>query len=162
MIVILGTFLLTLYNDGGRRANNMGFNIEIECVLLGALITVITDVIWHYMESKNKKRHSARMLYYDILSIKKYVDQHNQNRLETYENLRYNREWQNILLELDFLSFKQVECVYNLYDTVYDFEYLDEYSWRYECFDKINKIITSKEFDDLMKKIQHKAKIRRG
>lgn len=162
MIVILGTFLLTLYNDGGRRANNMGFNIEIECVLLGALITVITDVIWHYMESKNKKRHSARMLYYDILSIKKYVDQHNQNRLETYENLRYNREWQNILLELDFLSFKQVECVYNLYDTVYDFEYSDEYSWRYECFDKINKIITSKEFDDLMKKIQHKAKIRRG
>lgn len=162
MIVILGTFLLTLYNDGGRRANNMGFNIEIECVLLGALITIITDVIWHYMESKNKKRHSARMLYYDILSIKKYVDQHNQNRLETYENLRYNREWQNILLELDFLSFKQVECVYNLYDTVYDFEYSDEYSWRYECFDKINKIITSKEFDDLMKKIQHKAKIRRG
>lgn len=140
----------------------MGFNIEIECVLLGALITVITDVIWHYMESKNKKRHSARMLYYDILSIKKYVDQHNQNRLEAYENLRYNREWQNILLELDFLSFKQVECVYNLYDTVYDFEYSDEYSWRYECFDKINKIITSKEFDDLMKKIQHKAKIRRG
>ena len=70
----------------------MGFNIEIECVLLGALITVITDIIWHYMESKNKKRHSARMLYYDILSIKKYVDQHNQNRLETYENLRYNRE----------------------------------------------------------------------
>ena len=162
MIVILGTFLLTLYNDGGRRANNMGFNIEIECVLLGALITIITDVIWHYMESKNKKRHSARMLYYDILSIKRYVDQHNQNRLETYENLRYNREWQNILLELDFLSFKQVECVYNLYDTVYDFEYSDEYSWRYECFDKINKIITSKEFDDLMKKIQHKAKIRRG
>ena len=137
----------------------MGFNIEIECVLLGALITVITDVIWHYMESKNKKRHSARMLYYDILSIKKYVDQHNQNMLETYENLRYNREWQNILLELDFLSFKQVECVYNLYDTAYDFEYSDEYSWRYECFDKINKIITSKEFDDLMKKIQHKAKI---
>lgn len=140
----------------------MKLNVEIECVILGALITIATDTMWRYKENKNKKKHNARMLYYDILSIEKYVNQHNQNRLGAYEDLRYNGEWQKILLELDYLSFKQIDCVYNLYDTVYDFNCSDEYSWRNECFDKISSIIKSKDFDNLMKKIQHKAEIKRG
>ena len=140
----------------------MKLNVEIEGVLLGAIITIVADMVWHYIEGMNRKKHSARLLYYDILSIKKYVDQYNQNPLEIYADLRYNVEWQKMLLELDFLSSEQIENVYDLYDAVYDFNYSEGRSWQEACFDKINKIFQSQEFDTLVKKIQCKAQIKRG
>lgn len=138
----------------------MQIKVEILCVLLGAVITISTDFLYHYIDKKNRRKHNARLLYYDILSINKYVDQYNRNRTGVYVDLRYNGEWQKILLELDFLSSEQVECIYNLYDAVYDFDYSPEYTWRQECFDKIEKVIKRQEFKNLMRLIKDKAKVK--
>lgn len=160
MILEKFSFCCIITVEGDVRS--MKLNVEIEGVLLGAIITIVADMVWHYIEGMNRKKHSARLLYYDILSIRKYVDQYNQNPLDPYADLRYNGEWQKMLLELDFLSSEQIESVYDLYDAVYNFDYSDERSWQESCFGKINKIFQSQEFDALMNEILCKAKIKRG
>lgn len=151
----------------------MKINIDIFCVVLGAAITILTDIAYRKVNSANQRKHSARMLYYDILSVEGYVAEHKMYKSGIRTDIRYNKEWQRMLLDLDCLSPEQVKKVYDLYDAIYDYDYsfdiveakrvgIGKTSVSNVHFEKIIKIIESREFKALEKEIKNKAKIRRG
>lgn len=147
--------------------------IEIICVLLGAGITILTDYFYRKINSKNQRKHSARMLYYDLVSVKEYILTHKLYKLGIRTDIRYNKEWQRMLFDLDCLSPEQVKRVYDLYDAIYDYDYsfdvdeakrfgIGKTSVSYIYFERIRKIIESQEFKTLEKRIESIGEIERG
>ncbi|MGN1165060.1 MAG: hypothetical protein ACI4S2_01365 [Lachnospiraceae bacterium] len=133
--------------------------IEVLCVLLGAVLTIVTETIFGIVNGVNKRKHSARLLYYDVLSIIKYTTQYKIGGNNVMPNIRYNDEWQNMLLELDYLTPSQIVIIYNLYDAIYDFNYAFGSEETDAYFNEIEKIVMSNDFSELMNIIKQKAGI---
>lgn len=76
--------------------------VEVLCVLLGAILAIVTDALFNVIEKRNKRIHSTRLLYYDMLSIIKYVAVYKEYKKDSRPNIRYNSQWQNMLLEMGF------------------------------------------------------------
>lgn len=60
------------------------------------------------------------MLYYsiDLISIEKYIKSERGS-----VNIRFYSEWQHIVAKCTFLQPGQVELIYNIYGTVYNYNY---------------------------------------
>lgn len=133
--------------------------VEICCVLLGAFLTIVTDLIFQFVNHLKKRKHSTRLLYYDILSITKYMVLYKMDERKTIPNIRYNADWQTILLELDFLTPEQVVAIYNFYDAVFNFNCAFGGNEEARYYEELKGAVTNKEMSELSKMLRHKLKI---
>ena len=93
---------------------------ELIAVLVGGILSIVTT--WYFNKNQEEKiiRHNAAMLYYDLLSILKYFNTEYDGN-EMYPEIRYNTEWQNTLNNLYGIKNDQILTVYNIYDTIFDY-----------------------------------------
>lgn len=70
------------------------------------------------------------MLYYsiDLISIEKYIKSERGS-----VNIRFYSEWQHIVAKCTFLQPGQVELIYNIYDTVYNYNYHYKLRKKWSC-----------------------------
>lgn len=134
--------------------------LEVICVLLGAVLTIVTEIIFGILKNSESKKQSARLLYYDILSIFKYIIGYQVLEDGCATDIRYNEEWQTILLNLDYLTPSQIVCIYNLYDAVYNFNYSYGSSEEKRYFDELKSCVNGDAFSSLTKLLKKKAKVK--
>lgn len=133
--------------------------IEIACVFLGALLTIFMEIAFGAIQNIQSKKHSARLLYYDVLSIMKYLISIEIGEKSNMPDIRYNTEWQTMLLKLDYLTPEQIVRIYNFYDAVYNynFTYKSEDSKKY--LKELGNIVQSEKFGKMLNSIGRKAGI---
>lgn len=94
--------------------------IEVICVLLGAILAILTEIIHKHIETESIKVHCAKLLFYDITSVMKYIITYREDRTIA-PSIQYNTEWQKLLLKLDFLSEGEIFLIYQLYELIHDY-----------------------------------------
>lgn len=103
-------------NDGGKS--------ELLAALLGAIIGGVFSLVGIYLtnhlEKKKQEKHSAAVLFYDLESICKFV---NDNSGQECPDIRYTDGWLSAVLSCSNLEPEQVKQVFEIYDDVYDYNY---------------------------------------
>ena len=61
--------------------------------LIGGFLSIVTTFLSREMDDKQKNKHNASMLYYDLKSIEKYIT----NFSELLVDIRYSNDWQIVL-----------------------------------------------------------------
>lgn len=136
--------------------------MEIFCVVLGSILAILGQVLFNIFNNGKVQKHNTAMIYYDIQSILKYVKQYKSDKQDVVPNIRYHSEWQNMLLELNYLKSSQVLCIYDFYDAVYDYDCAMEKGCGIEFFEELEKVAEREDFKQVIKEFEHIAKIRRG
>ena len=85
--------------------------------IFGGLITFWGESIFRKRDYKGKQKHSATILYNDLKSIQKYLNE----EFSDIVNIRYTNEWQSYAARCDFLGNHEIALLYEIYDTVYDY-----------------------------------------
>jgi len=94
-------------------------------ILFGTLIAFCANFILHYMNSRQRQKHSASILLHDLLSIEYYLHRDENDLLgDRVANLRYTENWQRLVAECSFLKERQVQVLYKVYDNVYEYNHL--------------------------------------
>lgn len=102
--------------------------------LLGVLVTILFTIQQQKDSDIKKEKHAASILYYDLRSVEDYL-KHERSAV----NLRYSENWQNVVAECSFISCKQVEYIYKIYDLVYNYNYF------YHAIEIKNKSVSKEE-----------------
>ena len=84
--------------------------------IVGSVCTLMGSVFTDHRDKKNKKKHAAAVLYYDLKSIEDYFKAGSRA-----VNIRYFSEWQTTAIECSFLTEENVRTLYAIYDLVYDY-----------------------------------------
>lgn len=92
--------------------------ISLASALIGGICTLIGGVFVYRKQEDSQREQNAAVLYNDLISIEKYLK---------YErgsvNIRFYNEWQHIVAKCTFLKPREVELIYNIYDSVYNYNY---------------------------------------
>lgn len=99
------------------------FNENLMSAILGAviggLVTYCSEKHFRNSDKKQQEKHYASMLYYDLKSIEDYL---------LYEkssvDIRYSVDWQHLVTNCSFLKPEYVSYIYNIYDGIYNFDFL--------------------------------------
>ena len=102
----------------GDKLGYVGAIIGGGFTLLGVLATILFTIRQQKESDIKKEKHVASILYFDIKSIESYLKYERSS-----VNLRYSENWQSVVAECSFLSGKQVEYIYKIYDLVYNYNY---------------------------------------
>ena len=129
--------------------------VEIVCVVVGAAIAILTDIVWNWYNQKKNEKHNARLLYYDLKSVTKYVLHHVIYEDKTFLSIRYNTDWQIVLMELENLNLEQVELIYDFYDAVYDYNEMKNM----EKLKELEQFVKNSKFKNMINSVKVKAKI---
>lgn len=100
--------------------------------LIGGFGTILGGILAVYYEQRKKIKHAASVLFYDLHSIEVYLKE-----TECDVNLRFSTDWQNMVAGCTFLSGKNVELIYKIYDGVYNYNY--HYQAREEAKEPVTK-----------------------
>lgn len=86
---------------------------------------VAGGAIAYFMECRFRKKDKkegeslfSSILYYDLKSIENFV-LHERSSVD----IRYSQQWQDLISNCSFLTDLQVEHLYNVYDSVYNFDH---------------------------------------
>ena len=96
----------------------MDLIIALIGALIGGAMTFLTEFIFRYKNKKDNESHFSSILYYDLKSIENFV-LYDRSSVD----IRYSTQWQNLISNCSFLTDPQVEHLYNVYDSVYNFDY---------------------------------------
>ena len=99
--------------EGGNKMLN-----TIVGVVLGAILTFYLGRYQDNKKEKKRRSHAASLLYYDLLSIANYLEKEGSS-----VNIRYSNDWQTMVTNCEFLKDEQVQCLYSIYDLVYNYNY---------------------------------------
>lgn len=91
-------------------------------VIVGGIITFLTEWCIKKYEVKQELSHSASLLLNDLKSIANYVNKAKSLSYPT-TNIRYSEEWQNMVTNCTFLNNHEISLLYEIYDLVYDYNY---------------------------------------
>lgn len=142
-----------------KRKERLEVYTELIAVLVGGILSIVTT--WYFNKNQEEKiiRHNAAMLYYDLLSILKYFNTEYDGN-EMYPEIRYNTEWQNTLNNLYGIKNDQILTVYNIYDTIFDYNaILGQEKNKQDYRRKIENQLKDKNFLDLLQFLKKQAKI---
>lgn len=103
--------------------------------IIGGILTLITEIILRKIDEKQKEKHYASILYYDLKSIEDYILNERSS-----VNIRYSFDWQGIVSNCTFLKPDYVKILYNIYDLLYNFNY---------HFQEQKKVGESRQKDDI-------------
>lgn len=96
--------------------------MELISALIGALIggamTFLSEFIFRRKNKKENESHFSSILYYDLKSIENFVTSERSS-----VDIRYSPQWQDLISNCSFLTDSQVKHLYNVYDSVYNFDY---------------------------------------
>lgn len=139
--------------------------VEIACVLLGFAISIVTTIGFECYQERKRKKYYANVLYHDLLSIMQYFKgEYKWDETDMYPEIRYNADWQSAVANLTYLRDNQIKLVHNIYDAVFDYDYLlsrtkgKKKRKEYRC--KIEKIVNGYEFGEFMLFLKRKLKIK--
>lgn len=139
--------------------------VEIACVLLGSAISIVTTIDFECYQERKRKKYYANVLYHDLLSIMQYFKgEYKWDETDMYPEIRYNADWQSAVANLTYLRDNQIKLVHNIYDAVFDYDYLlsrtkgKKKRKEYRC--KIEKIVNGYEFGEFMLFLKRKLKIK--
>ena len=82
------------------------------------LVTFLTEYHFRSIAKKEQESHFASVLHYDLKSIEYFV----KNERSSVD-IRYSPQWQDLISNCSFLTDLQVEHLYNVYDSVYNFDH---------------------------------------
>lgn len=97
----------------------ININSNFVAAVIGGLFTLIVSMLSWKKESKSQEKHAASMLYNDLMSIEKYLRDE-----RSAVNIRYSEKWQSMASACTFLKTKDVETIYEIYDLVYNYNYM--------------------------------------
>lgn len=97
----------------------ININSNFVAAVIGGLFTLIVSMLSWKKESKSQEKHAASMLYNDLMSIEKYLRDE-----RSAVNIRYSEKWQSMTSACTFLKTKDVETIYEIYDLVYNYNYM--------------------------------------
>ena len=90
--------------------------------IVGSVIGIVGSLLggWaaYWLEKRSQKRFAATILYNDLKSIERYLEQESG-----LVNLRYSENWQDMVANCSFLTDDKVKIIYEIYDEVYNFNY---------------------------------------
>lgn len=107
--------------------------------LIGGLFSLVVGIILNRRERKNRENHAASILYYDLKSIEEYISSPNNS-----VNIRYSNDWQEMVANCSFLDDTHVKRLYNIYDTLYN------YNYAYTQKEKIGKPFVKNDMAELI------------
>ncbi len=85
--------------------------------LLSLGVAIYSSRYVYRHETRKEERLASRMLYYDFLSIEKYLGYVRKESI----NIRYFEQWQEQLAKCRSLSNNDIELIYWIYDTIYNY-----------------------------------------
>lgn len=97
------------------------FNINSNFVaaIIGGLFTLVVSMLSWKKQSKSQEKHAASMLYNDLISIEKYLRDE-----RSAVNIRYSEKWQSMAAACTFLKTEDLEIIYEIYDLIYNYNYM--------------------------------------
>lgn len=107
-------------NQEGKGNNNMieAFGGAIVGALATGVVTLLIESRKRKKEERTIESHAASMLFYDLKSIEYYMAHESSS-----VNLRYTDDWQGIVASCSFLKGQHIQCIYKIYDEVYNYNY---------------------------------------
>ena len=111
-------------NKNKEERNNMTDTLTgaIIGAIVGALFTgictLIIEGILRKMNRRAQESHAASMLYYDLKSVEDYLMNEHSS-----VNIRYTKEWQEMVANCGFLDNEKIAYLYKVYDGIYNYNY---------------------------------------
>lgn len=87
--------------------------------IIGGLFTLVVSMLSWKKQSKSQEKHAASMLYNDLISIEKYLRDE-----RSAVNIRYSEKWQSMVAACTFLKTEDLEIIYEIYDLIYNYNYM--------------------------------------
>lgn len=135
---------------------------DIICVVLGAFISIITTISLGCIQEHKKEIHYAKILYFDLQSIKDYLGT-GSGKVGEYPDIRYNDNWQGVISEIDFLTDAQINALHMLYDSIYNynkvFNQTEDMKKRKEYRSNVEYHFSDIQIKNLLDVIQKKCKL---
>jgi NADPH-dependent 7-cyano-7-deazaguanine reductase QueF len=135
MEIILNNFINLLKNEN-LMATILG-------AMIGGMLTFVIEIHFRKKDARENEKHFASILYYDLLSIKDYIENERSS-----VDVRYSQEWQSLIAHCTFLKSEYIGWIYKIYDSIYNYDYSMKSR-------KENKTFHRKEEIDDYKKLQN-------
>lgn len=126
--------------------------IGLTGVIIGSVIAIVSQIVFDKIKDNKEEKFNNFILYTDLVSIEDYICNFNKRKAEhsntidegKYPDIRFNKNWLDVVANCCLKKTEQIKLVKNIYDTVYDFNY--EFNIRYESI--INNSKSTAQFYD--------------
>ena len=94
--------------------------LTLSSVIVGGIITFFTESFFRKRNNKQLISQGASILKLDLIYISEYFS-NNDDNMESKINIRYNNDWQSLLINCSFLTSQQSKEIYDIFNYTYEY-----------------------------------------